>query len=73
MIRKKNVILEAYKEQKANFLDVLTLLLVLEKQGFKMTKRGLSNFVRNNLEYKYLVSTRNPNGTIIGWELIRSV
>ncbi len=67
------MILETYGEQKANFLDVLTLLLALENRGFKMTKRGLSNFVRNNLEYKYLVSSRGPNGTIIGWELIRSV
>lgn len=73
MVQKKKAILEAYKDRKASFLDALTLLIALEKQGFKMTRRGLSNFIRNSLENKYLVPSRDVNGTIIGWTLIRYI
>ncbi len=72
MIRKK-VILNTYREQKQSYLDTITLLRALEKQGFKTTKRGLSNFIRHSLENKYLVSSKNPYGVITGWRLIRTL
>ncbi|MEE8357888.1 MAG: hypothetical protein V3R82_00555 [Candidatus Hydrothermarchaeales archaeon] len=72
MIRKKSVILSAYREKNTRFLDILTILGALENRGFKMTKKGLSNFVRNNLEYKYLISSKDTKGTIVGWELVGS-
>ncbi len=73
MIRKKKMILNVFKDKKASFLDTSTLLRALEKRGIKMTKRELSNFIRNSLEYRYLISFRDPKGTIIGWELVNSV
>ncbi|MFQ5888248.1 MAG: hypothetical protein ACE5HY_06080 [Candidatus Hydrothermarchaeales archaeon] len=72
MVRKRKVILDVYKDKKTSFLDAFTILTALEKQGFKMTKRGLSNFIRNNLENKYLVPSRNARGTILGWALVES-
>ncbi len=73
MVRKRKAILEAYRDKKEKFLDPRTILTALEERGFKMTRRGLSNFIRNSLENKYLISTKDTNGIIIGWTLVRSI
>ncbi len=70
MIRKRKLILEIYKEENVDFLETTDILRGLTKHGVVWSKRGLSNFVRNSLQHRYLVPDKDSNGTIIGWRLI---
>ncbi len=71
MVRKRKLILNIYKEENVNFLETTAILRELRKHGVIWSKRGLSNFVRNSLQHRYLVPDKDSTGTIIGWRLIK--
>jgi len=74
MVRKRKAILDVYQDKKTSFLEPSTILNALKKRGFKMSKRGLSNFIRNNLEHRDLIPSRDDkSGIILGWTLVRSI
>ncbi len=69
--KKMIMILDIYKEENTTFLESTDILGGLRKQGVNLSKSGLSNFVRNSLQHRYLVPDKDSIGTIIGWKLIQ--